>query len=201
MNNYLVNVINSLKFFTADGHQIQMQKEYNVSWEIIPADEVYGAFIKNPKGHFMQKPVNMFIDVFNETSYDVNNGQCYQFKNNEYILESDDMENYIISKTVKLQNSTEYAAVLDMQMDCPAILILDKGYNIIGHYNGKSSYASLHEYHFTYSDILKDYPKAGHIRLQTRKTGEYSLFTTSNYVDVIIDEPGLINPNVDFYRK
>lgn len=84
MSNYLSDVISSLKFFTADGYQIQTQKEYNVSWEIVPADEVYSAFISTPKGHFMKKPVNMVVDVFNETSSEVRTGAAYQYTKNKY---------------------------------------------------------------------------------------------------------------------
>ena len=43
--------IDNLKFFTANGYQIQMQKRYSVSWEIVPADCVYNAFVGNPEGH------------------------------------------------------------------------------------------------------------------------------------------------------
>ena len=44
--------LDNLKFFTGDGRQIIMQKQYSVSWEIIPCDRVFSAFIDNPSGHF-----------------------------------------------------------------------------------------------------------------------------------------------------
>ena len=53
--------LDNLKFFTAEGKQIIMQKQYSVSWEIIPCDRVFSAFIDNPSGHF--EISNNAIDV------------------------------------------------------------------------------------------------------------------------------------------
>lgn len=201
MSNYLADVIKNLRFFTVDGHQIQMQKEYNVSWEVVPCDEVYGAFIKTPKGHFMRKPVNLYVDAFNESYQDVKTGQIYVSKDNRYVLETDDMDDYILSKRIQLQNNTVYTATLDMHTAYPAVLVCNEHGDIIGHLPGKSTYSALHEYEFTLSELRKTWRYADSIRLQTRMTGEYALFSNSTSLEVIVDEPGLVNPNVDFYRK
>ena len=50
-NTIFQNYINSLRFFTGNGKEILMRKQNSVSWEIIPNDLVYPAFLKNPKGH------------------------------------------------------------------------------------------------------------------------------------------------------
>ena len=50
--------LDSLRFFTGDGREIPMSKQYSISWEIIPANEIRSAFIKNPTGHFELSPDN-----------------------------------------------------------------------------------------------------------------------------------------------
>lgn len=63
--------INSLKFFTGDGKQILMQKQYSVSWEIRPADCIASAFIRNPKGHFeCDLSTDITDDSFRTNTYD-----------------------------------------------------------------------------------------------------------------------------------
>lgn len=52
MNNITTIGIDDLRFFTGEGKEILMDKQYSARWEIIPADYVYSAFIKNPSGHF-----------------------------------------------------------------------------------------------------------------------------------------------------
>lgn len=201
MSKYLSDVIDKLKFFTADGFQIHTQNEYSVSWEIIPADEVYSAFISTPKGHFMKNPVNMIVDAFNETSPDVNTGSIYQYEKKKYVLVNEDVDNYIISRPVAFSSNVEYTAVLNVPEDMIAILVLDRNKKVIGHINGKSQLSSLQEYKFTFSDIKNKYDRAYYFRLQTEMTGEYNLYMTENYVEVIVDDAGIINPNVNFYRK
>ena len=44
--------IDDLRFFTGEGKEILMNKQYSARWEILPADYVYSSFIKNPQGHF-----------------------------------------------------------------------------------------------------------------------------------------------------
>ena len=58
--------IDSLRFFTGDGKEILMKKQYSVTWEIIPADQVYSAFIRNPRGHFELFPDNNLNEKFDD---------------------------------------------------------------------------------------------------------------------------------------
>lgn len=50
--------IDKLHFFDTNGKEILMKKQYSVSWEIIPADQMFSAFLKNPRGHLELFPDN-----------------------------------------------------------------------------------------------------------------------------------------------
>lgn len=43
--------IDNLRFFTGDGNEIVMTKDFSASWEIIPDSLVWNAFYKRPSGH------------------------------------------------------------------------------------------------------------------------------------------------------
>ena len=51
-----------------------MQKRYSVSWEIVPADCVYNAFVRNPKGHFELEPEVDLTNAFNDEHAIVSDG-------------------------------------------------------------------------------------------------------------------------------
>ena len=51
MSSILPQGLDTLRFFTGNGAEIQMRKQFSLEWEIIPADQVYRAFYRNPKGH------------------------------------------------------------------------------------------------------------------------------------------------------
>ena len=50
--------IDNLRFFDTEGREILMKKQYSASWEIIPADQTFSAFVKNPSGHLEMYPDN-----------------------------------------------------------------------------------------------------------------------------------------------
>ena len=44
--------LDNLKFFTGDGKEIIMKRQFSAAWEIIPHTFVYPSFYRNPSGHF-----------------------------------------------------------------------------------------------------------------------------------------------------
>ena len=65
-NSYLSN----LRFFTGDGAEILMQKQYSLKWKILPAEQTVSAFYENPEGHVEGQqdldtdvPCDVVIDV------------------------------------------------------------------------------------------------------------------------------------------
>ena len=51
MSSLLSNGLDTLRFFTGDGMEIQMRRQYSLEWELLPADAVSTAFYRNPRGH------------------------------------------------------------------------------------------------------------------------------------------------------
>jgi hypothetical protein len=44
--------LDNLRFFTGEGREIIMKRQFSAAWEIIPHTFVYPSFYRNPSGHF-----------------------------------------------------------------------------------------------------------------------------------------------------
>ena len=103
--------LDSLKFFTGDGKQIIMQKQYSVAWEIVPCDRVFSAFIDNPSGHFeiSGNKIDVIVDnpgmVRPDVKFPLNHGAS-NYIINKYSASTDVLgiynisENYVEARTV-----------------------------------------------------------------------------------------------------
>ena len=76
--------IDKLHFFDTEGREILMKKQYSASWEIIPADQMFSAFLKNPRGHFEMFPDNNI--EFNTTGVTPKTDYVKMLQNRTYII-------------------------------------------------------------------------------------------------------------------
>ena len=93
--------LNSLRFYTGDGKQIIMQKQYSCQWEIVPADCIYSAFMKNPSGHLeIDQPVDLtgvtstVLDGYVITNK-ISDANIREMKNNMSKEDVEDFERFI----------------------------------------------------------------------------------------------------------
>lgn len=197
MSRYLSDAISNLLFFTADGYQIEMQKEYNVSWEIIPNDMVAHAFIKNPKGYFMRRPMVEYVDAFeNQTT-----GIVYYKDGNDYKIETDGVEDYVLSKEITLNENAQYNILIAVPSQYCAVLFYDRNGNITGHYDGLGS-TRIEEYKFNTPVVREMFPGSVSFKVCTRTDiDNYAVYSGDTYLEIIVQDGGLINPDVDMYTR
>lgn len=190
MSSILPQGLDTLRFFTGNGAEIQMRKQYSLEWEIVPADQVYPAFYRNPKGHIeagRPESLNAYFDELQPGVYETRyitpedvTAYTYVVKNttNNLIMTLFDSEQQEIQKVWK-EDSAEEATVIVYKNDDDSVVVQPiKGCRseVINNADG---------------DCFKCYVE----------NGEYSLVARSLKAAIVIDEPGLIRPYVSFYRQ
>ena len=190
MSSILPQGLDTLRFFTGNGAEIQMRKQYSLEWEIVPADQVYPAFYRNPKGHVeagRPESLNAYFDELQpgvyETIYitpeDVT-AYTYVVKNttDSLIMTLFDAEHQEIQKVYMTDDAEEATVVVYKNDDGGVVVQPIKGCRSVVINNAAG-------------DCFKCYVE----------NGEYSLVARSLKAAIVIDEPGLIRPYVSFYRQ
>jgi len=176
--------INSLKFFTGDGKEILMKKQYSVCWEIIPADPVYSAFIKNPTGHIELYPSNNLNNMF--SNIPDSNGYIktskIEIKNNmTYIVTLSSFER----TSIRFYTSSNVEETIENFKKSD----LEHGYKV-------SNNNGIYEIQFN-SDLGYKY-----FAVYALESDSYhSVKENSNKANVIVDDSGQIRNHVEFYLK
>ena len=186
------NYINSLRFFTGDGREILMQKQNSVSWEIIPNDLVYSAFLRNPSGHL---EASLEEDITDEFIREYTGDIKTPIKKAEYVM----LYTYTfqdcggkevihiyrkgtVVKKITALSDEETKVSLAFNIGTNQIDIISSGNIIIRNTTSRTS--------GTDSFMCIAYQDT-----------EYSLKQRSLRANVVVDEPGIIQPSVQFYRK
>lgn len=98
--------LDTLKFFTGDGKEIIMKRQFSAAWEIIPHTFVYPSFYRNPSGHFeITRPKDLSTRLTGDGSVPDGLGHIISntiefVPNNYYIITAtpDDFDDFIILK-------------------------------------------------------------------------------------------------------
>lgn len=190
MSSILPQGLDTLRFFTGNGAEIQMRKQYSLEWEIVPADQVYPAFYRNPKGHVeagRPESLNTYFDELQPGVYETRyitpedvTAYTYVVKNtsNPLIMTLFDSEQQEIQKVYMADDAEEATVVVYKNDDGGVVVQPIKGCR---------------------SEIINN--AAGDCFKCYVENGEYSLVARSLKAAIVIDEPGLIRPYVSFYRQ
>lgn len=190
MSSILPQGLDTLRFFTGNGAEIQMRKQYSLEWEIVPADQVYPAFYRNPKGHVeagRPESLNAYFDELQPGVYETRyitpedvTAYTYVVKNttNNLIMTLFDSEQQEIQKVYMADDAEEATVVVYKNDDGGVVVQPIKGCR---------------------SEIINN--AAGDCFKCYVENGEYSLVARSLKAAIVIDEPGLIRPYVSFYRQ
>lgn len=163
--------LNSLRFYTGDGKQIIMQKQYSCQWEIVPADCIYSAFMKNPSGHLeIEQPVDLTG------------------------VTSTVLDGYVITNKITLSKNTTYTVTL---YGFDAHIALYKG-NVL---KDDKTYANISDGATTYVFSSTQHTDCDSFIIKTYDNDSWSATSKSNLVSIAVDEPGEICPYVTFNRK
>ena len=179
--------IDSLKFFDTEGREIIMQKQYSASWEIVPADQVFSAFLRNPKGHFEMMPED--IISWNNTD-DTDNVDIQEHRIYTLVLVGT-LEDILLSNKIEFFNNStnipiSYNAI---DFDLPGFeyeTVDDNGYTIT-------------TIKFT-SDFFSSNSITKFSAQESNKTYR-SVSSQSTIAIIVVDEPGMIYKNVRFALK
>ena len=167
-----------------------MRKQYSLEWEIVPADQVYPAFYRNPKGHVeagRPESLNAYFDELQPGVYETRyitpedvTAYTYVVKNttNNLIMTLFDSEQQEIQKVYMADDAEEATVVVYKNDDGGVVVQPIKGCR---------------------SEIINN--AAGDCFKCYVENGEYSLVARSLKAAIVIDEPGLIRPYVSFYRQ
>ena len=169
--------IDNLKFFTANGYQIQMQKRYSVSWEIVPADCVYNAFVRNPKGHFELEPEVDLTNAFNDEHAIVVDG-------------------FTTTQPIEIAADTTYTITVSGFINENAVVLLDSNNKIIHSFNAPNLKDDT-----TIKFASANYPSAKYFTVKSINTDRCRILSQYNIATIVIDDSGIIKPTVTFYRK
>ena len=163
--------LNTLRFYTGEGNQLIMQKQYSCQWEIVPADCIYSAFMKNPSGHLeIEQPVDLTG------------------------VTSTVLDGYIITNKITLSKNTTYTVTL---YGFDAHIALYKG-NVL---KDDKTYANISEGATTYVFSSTQHTDCDSFIITTLDNDSWSATSKSNLVSIAVDEPGEICPYVSFNRK
>lgn len=162
-----ISDIGNLVFFDKNGVELQMQKDYAISWEIVPCDLMSNVIISNPKGHFILNQKNEVEIIVDDGGQFVTNEQnvletTYNTQGSYTCVINDNDE---ISKTY---NDTTKQFDYDLESDdiyedvtisgLKDILFFNKGYvkkKLNRFYNPLDKYST----EYTYSDERHFYNK------------------------------------------
>ena len=169
--------IDNLKFFTANGYQIQMQKRYSVSWEIVPADCVYNAFVRNPKGHFELEPEVDLTNAFNDEHAIVVDG-------------------FTTTQPIEIAADTTYTITVSGFINENAVVLFDSNNHIVHSFNAPNLKDDT-----TIKFASANYPSAKYFTVKSINTDRCRILSQNNIATIVIDDSGIIKPTVTFYRK
>lgn len=163
--------LNSLRFYTGDGKQIIMQKQYSCQWEIVPADCIYSAFMKNPSGHL---EIDQPVDLTGITSTV--------------------LDGYVITNKITLSKNTTYTVTLYGSNACIALY---NGTEL----KDKKTYANTSAVATTYVFSSTQHTDCDSFIIKTLDNDSWTATAKSNLVNIAVDEPGEIRSYVSFNRK
>lgn len=187
--------IDDLRFFTGEGKEILMNKQYSARWEILPADYVYSSFIKNPQGHFeLPLPADL-TDLWESAGADEIAG------------------GYIRTESIKLQPNRRYEITVSGMSGKQVILFTSDTGKKVGTLSAKTDNVTIkllcnsqglleiiesddYEYSEFAWRLCKKFRVIALADDTTKNITEYV-----NTVDIVVDEPGQIRPEVTFTRS
>lgn len=168
--------IDSLKFYTGDGKQIIMQKQYSCKWEIVPADSIYSAFMKNPSGHLELSPKVDLVDYDTATIRD----------------------GYVTTAKIKIKENCSYTVTVSGTN--AGITFYGSNDAIADDKTFKNSLSSGVNT-FIFSSEEENFKNYKSFSVYSLNNNTLEIYETSNLVQMFVDEPGEISPNVSFVKK
>ena len=196
MNNISLGLDN-LKFFTGDGKEIIMKRQFSAAWEIIPHTFVYPAFYRNPSGHFeVTRPKNLTSLWTNAAAVPDGLGHVVSAPvvltpGHYYTVTAtpDDLNDFIVlcdkygtkqgSVTPRVTNTT-----ITVKLICPAA----GGITVVE--------SDAIDIDITGSDEITQFTVRTSVSDETREMTEYSGTSI-----VVVDEPGQVQPFARFARR
>ena len=188
----LPNGLDTLRFFTGDGSEIQMRKQFSIEWEILPSDYISSAFYRNPRGHIEAGRPSSFEAYFEEISpgefetifIEPEGAVLYRY-------EVSGMQGRQILRTFASDDTTDIVqeVIMDVNAETAVVELFCSADNKMTLY--VDSGCTIHTLSESTATLFKCYSSVG----------EHVLSGRSLKAAVIVDEPGLICPTVSFYRE
>jgi hypothetical protein len=170
-----------------------MRKQFSLEWEIIPADQVYRAFYRNPKGHVeagLSESLNAYFNqlgpeefVTDYISPDKSTAYTYVIRGycGRVIMElsAEEQQSQVIQKVWMNADAEEAVVVVYTNTDGDVVMQAAKGCKL---------------------EVISTLSKGGDFKCYAG-SGEHNLTGRSLKAMIVVDEPGLIRPHVSFYRQ
>lgn len=195
MNNITTIGIDDLRFFTGEGKEIPMNKQYSARWEIIPADYVYSAFIKNPSGHFEMPLPSDLTPLFTADSHSELSGgrvrtqNIRMLPNHRYDITVSGMSGKAVIEFLK--DTGGKLGTLTPKSDEVTIKLLCNSQGLLVVID-----ADDYDIDEFVVRLCKQFRVIALENDETKTITEYV-----NTVNIVVDEPGQIRPSVTFTRS